>query len=448
MKLYPALLALAPLSLLLTGCPLTDHYRLQEDSLAAGGADGGEFSAGGASTPAGGSGGESEVAGGEAAGGLNDHCSVTCNANRACVDNVCTGGWVLMATPPPQIAARSKAAVVAMGRSVFIWGGLNVDNMTLNNGGIYDPATDVWTPLPPDPGSPGARMLATAVWTGAASNKVIVFGGSDAVGGMIFKDGAVYDPIGNSWSALPGAPSVSKRSSAYGYWDGTRAVFYGGLISLNMNPQVVPGADRFDLAKWSTSPSSGDPGLLGFSATAFDGSVMYLQGGVIEGVRQDKVFAYTSSTNTWASLPKGPSPRTGGFGAWDGTHFVVWGGQDDAGMLADGKIMTGMSWSDMASSDVLSPRRIGSGRSGWAFQVKPGVVAMIGGQNSTSGSSDTLMTDGATYVAESGTWTAIPSWPSGEKHEYGMGVWTGEEFVIWGGRKQNVSSLTGERWAP
>lgn len=442
MKFYPALVALVPLCLSLTGCPLTDHYRLQEDSLGSGGANAGQFSNGGASTAAGGNAGDWEAA------GASDHCSITCNANRSCVDNVCDGGWVAMATPPMQIAARSKAAVVAMGRSVFIWGGLNVDNMTLNNGAIYDPATDVWTPLPPDPGSPTARMLATAVWTGAASNKVIVFGGSDAVGGMIYKDGAVYDPVGNTWSALRSEPSVSKRSSPYGYWDGTRAVFYGGLISLSMNPMVVPGADRFDLDKWSTSPSSGDPGLLGFPATAFDGSVMYLQGGVIEGVRQDKVFAYTSSTNTWASLPKGPSPRTGGFGVWDGTHFVVWGGQDDSGMLADGKIMSGMTWSDMASTDVLSPRRIGSGRSGWAFQVKPGVAAMIGGQTSISGSSDTLTTDGATYEVDSGKWTAIPSWPSDEKHEYGMGVWTGEEFVIWGGRTQNVASVRGARWAP
>lgn len=450
MKPHYAIIALAPLCTLLTGCPLTDHYRLQEDSLGTAGAPQGgqsgaaEADAGDANTAAGGKGGESETAG-----GANSGCSVTCNSNRACVDNVCTGGWVPMAKPPLQVVARSKAAVVAMGTSVFIWGGLNVDNMALNNGAIYDPAADLWIPLPNDPGCPSPRMLATAVWTGAASNKVIVFGGSDANGGMIYRDGAVYDPIGNSWSALSGgATTVSRRSSAYGYWDGARAVFYGGLTNLTMTPSVVPGADRFDLGKWSTSTSSGDPGLLGFSATAFDGSVMYLQGGVIEGVRQDKVFAYTSSTNTWASLPKGPSPRTGGFGAWDGTHFVVWGGQDDAGMLADGKTMSGMTWSDMALGDVLSPRRIGPGRSGWAFQVKPGVVAMIGGQTSTNMSSDTLVTDGATYVVQSGKWTAIPSWPSGEKHESGAGVWTGQEFVIWGGRTQNVSTLTGERWAP
>lgn len=468
MKLRAAI-AIVPLSLLLTGCPLTDNYRIQ-DSLAtagadqgghsgadsaggsgalggeelgnAGAADAGEFSNGGANV-VGGGGGEAAEAG-SANGGSSGGCSITCNAPRTCVDDVCTRGWVPMDAPLPQVVARSKAAAVAMGKSVFIWGGVNVDGVALNNGAIYDTTTDTWSYLPADPGSPTARIMATAVWTGATSNKVIVFGGTDATGATIYKDGAVFDPVVNMWTGLPANGSISKRSAPYGYWDGTRAVFYGGL---NAVPAVVPGADRFDLNKWSTSTSSGDPGLLGFPATAFDGSVMYLQGGVIDGVRQDKVFSYTSSTDTWASLTKGPSARTGGFGAWDGTHFVVWGGQDDAGLLADGKTLASTTWSAMAES-VLTPRRIGFGRSGWAFQVKPGVVALFGGQTSTSGSSDTLATDGATYAVQSKEWTAIPSWPSAEKHEYGIGVWTGEEFVIWGGRAQNVASLKGERWAP
>jgi len=460
-SLRAAIAASLPLCLLLTGCPLTDHYRLQEDSLGAQGgraaltssagagddqssagfAEGGEFASNG------GSGGEveSETAGRASGGSSSEACSVICNAERSCVAERCTGGWVSMAAPPALLVARSKAASVAMGKAAFIWGGLDNNGMALGNGAIYDPASDNWIYLPQDPGSPPPRINATAVWTGSGSNKVIVYGGTDATGGMVFRDGSVYDVANNMWTPLPASMSTSKRSAPFGYWDGTRAVFFGGLTA---TAAVVPGADRFDLKTWTTSTTGGDPGLLAFSAVAFDGTVMYLQGGVIEGVRQDKVFAYTSSTNTWASLTKGPSARTGGFGAWDGTHFVVWGGQDDAGMVADGKTLSGTSWSDMSSSKVLSARRIGAGRSGWAFQVGPGVVGMIAGQTSTSGSSDTLATDGATYAVQSGQWTPIPSWPSDEKHEYGVGVWTGEEFVIWGGRTQNVSTLTGERWAP
>lgn len=465
-----ALLAATSLALLLTGCPVTDQYRLEsEDSagadagaglagLGGGGgeanviADAGEPSSrSGAPSVIAGSGGGSAGGGSGSAGRGGDPelagspgCVEACNAGRACVAESCASGWVGMALPPAPLVARSKAASTAMGKSVFIWGGIDNAGAALDNGAIYNPTSDQWTFLPKDSGSPVGRIMATAVWTGSGSNKVIVYGGTDASGAIVYRDGAVYDVVGNSWTALPNTSSVSKRSAPFGYWDGTRAVFFGGL---NATPANVAGADRFDLTKWSTSTTSGDPGLLGFSAIAFDGTVMYLQGGVIGSARQDKVYAYTSSTDTWASLNKSLSVRTGAFGAWDGTHFVVWGGQDDDGLRDDGKTMSGMAWSDMSVS-TLSARRIGFRRSGWAFQAKPGVIAIIGGQTATSGTTDTLATDGATYAVQSGQWTAIPSWTSVETHEYGIGVWTGEEFVIWGGRDQNVSTLTGERWAP
>ncbi|HYP78415.1 MAG TPA: hypothetical protein VER12_20725 [Polyangiaceae bacterium] len=433
--------ASVPLCLLLTGCPLTDHYRLQEDTLGSagthqGGEPGADASAGNELSNAG-------LA--ERGGGANAGCDVACSVNRPCVADHCTSGWASMADPPSMLVARSKAASVAMGNAVFIWGGLDSSGAALENGAIYDAQADTWTYLPRDTGSPSARIMATAVWTGSASNKVILYGGSDAAGGMIYRDGAVYDVLGNSWSALPGNMMLSKRSAPYGYWDGTRAVFFGGQGGMMT---VVPGADRFDLKGWSTSMAMGDPGLLGFPAIAFDGSVMYLQGGVIMGMRQDKVFAYTSSTDTWSSLSKSLSPRTGAFGAWDGSAFVVWGGEDDMGMRADGKTMTGTRWSEMTEPSTLSPRRIAFRRSGWAFQVEPGVVGIIGGQTSTLGTGSVLATDGATYAVQSGEWTEIPSWPSLESHEYGIGVWTGKEFVLWGGRTQNLPTLTGERWTP
>lgn len=430
------------LALLLTGCPLTDHYRLLEDDPAGLDQGGGSGTVGGAGE----TGGEPNLAAsGAGSGGETASCTVGCNAPRRCVANRCESGWVPMAPPPLALVARSKAASVAVGNAVFIWGGLDNNGAALGNGAIYHPTTDKWTPLPMDTGSPTPRIMATAVWTGDASNKVIVYGGTDAAGGMVFKDGAVYDITNNMWMSLPPNPSPSKRSAPFGYWDGTRAVFFGGLNAMS---STVAGADRFDLKSWSSSTSNGDPGLLGFPAIAFDGTVMYLQGGVIAGIRQDKAYAYTSSTDTWASLSKSLSVRTGAFGAWDGARFVVWGGQDDDGLRDDGKTMSGQTWAEMSTSGVLSARRIGFRRSGWAFQVKPGVIAMLGGQTSISGSSGTLATDGATYAVDSAEWTAIPSWSSLETHEYGIGVWTGEEFVIWGGRDQNVSTLTGERWAP
>lgn len=475
MRLRVSVLASLSLGLFLTGCPLTDRYQLLDEDAGApnaggdrpsgegpgdrpplgglGGIGGGETGSAGvgeAGEPAanggsdvtgtGGSGGSVELAG--SGGSSGAPCVATCNVKRACIANACAGGWVAMATPPAQLVARSRAASVAMGKSVFIWGGLDNEGAALTDGAIYNPALDNWKYLPRDTGSPSGRIMSTAVWTGAASNKVIVYGGTDAAGTMTYKDGAVYDVAENSWAALPPGPMNSRRSASFGYWDGTRAVFYGGLNGTNS----VAGADRFDLKTWTVSGPSGDPGLLGFAAVAFDGSAMYLQGGVIGATRQDKVLSYTSSTDSWSSLSKSLSVRTGAFGAWDGTRFVVWGGQDDAGLRNDGKAMLGATWTDLAASP-LEGRRIAFRRSGWSFQVKLGVVAIIGGLTSTTGVG-TLAINGASYDFEKGQWTSIPDWTSLESHEYGIGVWTGEEFVIWGGRDQNVSTLTGERWAP
>ncbi|MEI9953665.1 MAG: hypothetical protein WDO74_32975 [Pseudomonadota bacterium] len=317
MNLSVGTLASVPLGLLLTGCPLTDHYQLQQEDPAGvqmGGRSGDDPPMAGAPAALGGSetGGAAVAAAGAASVGGGDNftsgggggdveaggngggetvCTTACNVERACVANSCTSGWVGMAAPPAKLEARSKAASVAMGKAVFVWGGQDNDGVALNNGAIYDPTLDVWTYLLPDAGSPSPRIMATAVWTGSSSNKVIVYGGTDASGSNTFKDGAVFDVAGNSWTQLPPNSMISKRSAPFGYWDGTRAVFFGGLNGVNM----LAAADRFDLKAWSTSTNMGDPGLLGYSAIAVDGTVMYLQGGVIGTTRQDKVYAYTST---------------------------------------------------------------------------------------------------------------------------------------------------------
>ena len=102
-----------------------------------------------------------------------------------------------------------------MGNAVFIWGGLDNNGAALGNGAIYYPTTDKWTSLPPDPGSPSPRIMATAVWTGDASNKVIVYGGTDAAGGMVFKDGAVYDVTNNMWMSLPPNPCDQQAQRSF-----------------------------------------------------------------------------------------------------------------------------------------------------------------------------------------------------------------------------------------
>jgi hypothetical protein len=326
-----------------------------------------------------------------------------------------------------------------MDKKVFIWGGQDAAGNALDNGAIYTPASDTWQLLPRDTGAPSARIMATALWTGRL---VIVYGGTDAGGNNVFRDGASYDQQMNSWSPLPRNSPTSPRSAPFAFWDGARATFWGGL---NASSTGVPGADRYDLRAWSVSSGSGDPGPLINPALAFDGSVIYLQGGWVPPNSQDKVYSYTPATDKWAALDKSLSPRSGAFGAWDGARFVVWGGRGDNGLLGDGKALLGATWTPLPTFGAPSPRYSAFRRSGWSFSAGSGVIAILGGQVSLSGSG-TLATNGATF--DGSQWTQIPSWPSNEAHEFGLGVWTGEEFLVWGGRDVNGPTSTGERWSP
>jgi len=369
-------------------------------------------------------------------------CGTLCNAGRSCASSRCSAGWVGISVPPVGFAARWRAASVAMGKSVFIWGGSDSSGAVLDSGAIYSPATDSWALVPKDAQTPTARVLASAVWTGSV---VVVFGGSDATGATPYNDGAVYDPAKNAWVSIPTAGKA--RSSALAFWDGSRAVFWGGIGAAGA---AVSGADRFDLATWSSSSVVGDPGAILNPAAAWYGATLYLEGGLIAGARTDKVSSYTSDTDAWASPSKNLAARSNAFGAWDGAGFVVWGGRDDFGLRNDGKYLTGGNWSPLSTSGAPSSRMAVPRRHGWMFETSPGRLALFGGQTSLTGQG-TFTTTGATYDMVGSKWAAVPAWPSGEAHDYGVAVWTGDEFVLWGGRTGGGTSpsatLTGERWA-
>ena len=369
-------------------------------------------------------------------------CGVLCSAGRSCMTSECTPGWVGMSPPPVGFVARWRAAAVAMGDSVFIWGGSDSTGMVLDSGAIYTPTTDTWTPVAKDANTLTARVFATAVWTGSV---VIVFGGSDATGATPYKDAALYDPVANAWSALPTASKA--RSSALGFWDGTRAIFWGGI---GATAAAVSGADRFDLTTWSASSLTGDPGALLSPASGWDGSTLYLEGGQLAGARTNKVFSYTSNTDTWASLTASLTARSNAFGVWDGARFVVWGGRDDANMLHnDGKYQQGALWYALSAMGAPGSRMAVPRRQGWVFETSPGLIAIFGGQTSLIGQG-TFTNTGYTYDVVNAKWATAASWPSAETHDYGVGVWTGDEFVLWGGRTgaTPTPTLTGERWKP
>ncbi|HEY5375864.1 MAG TPA: hypothetical protein VIK01_19430, partial [Polyangiaceae bacterium] len=68
----------------------------------------------------------------------------------------------------------------------------------------------------------------------------------------------------------------------------------------------------------------------------------------------------------------------------------------------------------------------------------------LGGEVSLSGNG-TMSANGATYDVAGNTWKPIADWPTSEAHDYGVGVWTGDEFVVWSGVDTGKVSTTGQR---
>jgi hypothetical protein len=202
-----------------------------------------------------------------------------------------TSAWRTIADAP--LAPRDGAAVVWTGSRIFVWGGGERADPAMD-GALYDPLSDTWTSIAR---SPIGLNQASGVWTGS---QVIVFGALLSNGNLAATDtsvGAAYDPVTNTWRALP----VSKLSpqAVAAVWAGDRMVAwdYGWKAEA-----YVPSADS-----WHELPS-----------LRFHSGECYPDGTVVAG----EVFAFgCGEVATW----------TPGDEAWQAIH----GGMTDATIEAN-----------------------------------------------------------------------------------------------------------------
>lgn len=161
---------------------------------------------------------------------------------------------------------------------MFVWGGERLDQahqatLYLGDGALYDPRSDSWTPVSAA-GAPSAREYPQTLWTGS---QVIVWGG-DGLGSdgraETFEDGALYDPATDTWSPLSpvGEPAFSwgKKSPV---WDGS------GMLVLGGDGVVY----RYDPAAnvWQTEAADGGPTPRTGYMAVWDGSGLLIWGGEV-----------------------------------------------------------------------------------------------------------------------------------------------------------------------
>ena len=104
--------------------------------------------------------------------------------------------------PPPPIGERSTPAVVWTGTEMIVWGGMDADQVTLDDGAAFDLATGTWRVIASAPIEP--RLYPAVAWTGT---EMLVWGGQTGfTNGTGLTDGAAYDPTTDTWRRLPDGP--------------------------------------------------------------------------------------------------------------------------------------------------------------------------------------------------------------------------------------------------
>jgi N-acetylneuraminic acid mutarotase len=196
----------------------------------------------------------------------------------------------------------------------------------LNTGGIYDPATDTWTPTSVA-GAPGARSLHEAVWTGS---KMIVWGGTNDSLDAYFNTGGVYDPATDTWTATSMVGAPAPRWGHTAVWTGSRMIVWGGegaVALLNTGGIYDPATNN-----WAPTPTSGAPGERFNHTAVWTGTKMIVWGGLewaLPALGTGGI--YDPATNTWAATTQSLAPisRSSHTAVWTGSRMVVWGGHCD-----------------------------------------------------------------------------------------------------------------------
>jgi Kelch motif len=246
-------------------------------------------------------------------------------------------------------AARKHHTAVWTGTRMIVWGGdgsceLPVSSVGgtcgyLDSGGIYDPATDAWTPMSSD-GAPAGRTWHTAVWTGT---RMIVWGGFGNDGSFL-DSGGVYDPATDTWTPMSTLGAPAGRCSHTAVWTGSRMIVWGGTAAWQGVPFMDTGGVYDPTTDtWLATSLTGAPAPRIAHTAVWTRAGMIVWGGLERG-QPDRPLStgavYKPATDTWSSggVDGGPAARLTHTAVWTGSRMIVWGGHDTRKGLVSGGI--------------------------------------------------------------------------------------------------------------
>ncbi|HRI63209.1 MAG TPA: hypothetical protein PK156_03200 [Polyangium sp.] len=170
---------------------------------------------------------------------------------------------------------RYSHSAIWTGREMLIWGGYG-QSVTWGDGAAYDPMTDSWRPIGSQ-GAPSARRGHSAIWTGST---MLIWGGQSwNSNGALFSDGAIYDPLVDTWTSISTTNAPEARVEHPVLFTGTSMIIWGGSV---LNNWTSDTGGIYDIAtdSWEPTSNCNVPGATGGHTAVWTGQDMLIFGGV------------------------------------------------------------------------------------------------------------------------------------------------------------------------
>jgi hypothetical protein len=338
---------------------------------------------------------------------------VTCP--KGCAGGTCAAGdaWIPISSVGAPDRRRSQLAVWT-GTKMLVWSGQSGDEIK-RDGGIYDPGSDTWSALP-SADAPGGWTtptnfdgLYTAVWSGT---QMIVFGWCD----FCSLGAGQFDPAALQWSPLQGN-FWEKRKEHSAVWTGTQMLIWGGDLGAPSGVQKTG---------YRYTPGGGHPSLPLPSIDArtrhsavWTGSEMIVWGGLQDSTRLGDGAAYKPSTNTWRTISavNAPTPMNRPRAVWTGAEMITWGyGSDDFGRYNP-------------STDTWMTLPKPSQQMAYDTVIWTGTEMIVWGSDLFTN----VRYPGWAYAPATNTWRSLGTTGEPVRRRAHSAVWTGTEMIIWGG---------------
>lgn len=229
-------------------------------------------------------------------------------------------------------AARSEHAAVWTGTEMIVFGGSVQNTPWSNTGGRFNPSTNTWTSIT-TVGAPSGRDLPAAVWSGT---EMIVWGGATAT--FDTNTGARYNPATNTWTTISTVNAPSARNITAAVWTGSRMLIWGGQTYSGAYQYHNDGALYDPVTDtWTPTTQNGAPSERGWFSYVWTGNELIVFGGgcaisqtsTCDG-EKNTGGRYNPATDSWVDTTTvlAPSARSFCNAVWTGDKMIVWGGID------------------------------------------------------------------------------------------------------------------------